>query len=207
MNLTRADVRGIGHLLAIALLWAPWIQTMADAWILVGYGLALALLWPHIPYLNTLHKGWPDWGIISYPLAVGLALSLTTLMPAIDHLTEMGDSEHLLIARILTLPMAVADPIHGWIGRRDSGRKAHGKSRRGLFASVPALLALLFLLVGEDWFSTGQPVHPSEYLFFLLSFSPLLLGAWTETWWRWGSDNVPVVLATSAGTILLLLLT
>ena len=175
---------------------------MADAWTLVGFGVVLAFLWPLLPYLKTLHKGWPDWGILSYPLAVGVALVLAKVGPVGAPFFDVGDSYHIGMARLFTLPMAVADPIHGWVGRRKLKRDGQKKSRQGLLWSLPFLfLAQLFAQpLGEveslDFFSI---------LFIFLFSLPLFLGAWTETWWKNGPDNIPIVIATWIGYSLLYL--
>jgi len=188
IKLSTRDIRGLGHMFVISLLFLPIIKTTAHVLFLALFGMIVAALWPRIPFLNTLNKKWPDWGIISYPASVGLSIflfRLTALMFGID------EGLTLELARITCLCMAISDPIHGFIGRRLENKKR--KNYHGVFISIPILI-----LVVNFWIQrTSINWHWINFEDnFFLSCLPFIVGTTSELWWRWIADNVGMIFMT-----------
>ncbi|MBD61668.1 hypothetical protein CL645_02275 [bacterium] len=187
-NTKTRDIRGVGHMLAISLLFLPIIKTTIDAFFLSLFGLILAILWPQIPFLNTLYKKWPDWGIISYPISVGLSIFLFMLTA---DLHGMEEDSILDFARITCLCMAISDPLHGFIGRRINNKNK--KNYQGIFFSIPILIFIVNFWINNtstNWYWVNFQDNP------VASSLPFIIGATTELWWRWISDNIGIVFMT-----------
>ena len=175
-------------MLAISLLFLPIIKTATDALFLSLFGLILTIFWPRIPLLNTLYKKWPDLGIISYPISVGLSVLLFMLTASFY---ELEKNTILEFARITCLCMAISDPIHGFVGRRIKNKNK--KNHQGVFFSIPILILVANLWIKNtsiNWYWVDFQHNP------IASSIPFIVGTTTELWWKWVSDNVGMVFMT-----------
>ncbi len=172
----------------IYLLFLPIIKTESDALYLSLCGIILAIAWPKIPFLNTLYEKWPDWGIISYPISVGLSVLLFKIT-AILH--NMEETSVLEFARVTCLCMAISDPIHGFLGRRLKNKKK--KNYHGLLFSIPILILVSNYWIEKtsiNWYWVNFKENP------ITSSLPFIIGTTTELWWKWISDNLGMIFMT-----------
>ena len=138
MTIHRDDLRALIHLLALAPLYLSFVTLPWLAWALPVLGVA-ALIAPRLPWLQALSrtKGL-DAGIISFPLAIALALFLSiAFAPPLG----LGEGQALLLARAACLPLWLADPIQGVMGRRAPPSPSR-KSPVGLKVTVPLLMGV-----------------------------------------------------------------
>ena len=174
MTIHRDDLRALIHLLALAPLYLSFVTLPWLAWALPVLGFA-ALLLPRLPLLQALSrtKGL-DAGIISFPFAIALALLLSIAFAR--HL-GLGEGQALLLARAACLPLWLADPIQGVMGRRSPPSPSR-KSTAGLRVTVPLLMGVTmwwaFASVGT---SLGETIYA-------LGFAAGMLALLGQPSWR-----------------------
>lgn len=193
MTVHRDDLRALLHLLALAPLYTPWLASPWGMTLWALLGISALALWPRSDNLMALARRWPDPGIISFPLSIALAVGLALWT---DARFDLGEGGIVTVARASLLPLAVADPLHSWVGRRRPKARPDAKSPFGLAFSAPILL-----LCALTWATLTSGHLVGGLVFGLFLAMPLVLAAWVETWWTWGPDNPVLVLVTWAGLL------